>query len=152
MRRLVIVRHAKAEPNAETDFLRPLSRRGHQQARECAKWIRKLPFEIDVALVSSALRTAQTWEELNLGCPVNLLDDAYNASAETLVHLIREFAGTSQTVLIVGHNPGISDLAFANGYPTELSTCASVLIELTTDWNQFGLIEGSPAATFNPDH
>ncbi len=152
MRRLIVMRHAKADPHAETDFLRPLSRRGHQQAQECAKWIRKLPFEIDVALVSSALRTAQTWEELNLECSVNLLDDAYNASAETLVHLIREFAGDSQTLLVVGHNPGISDLAFANGYPTELSTCASVVIECSADWNQFGLIEGLPAQTFNPDH
>jgi len=144
------MRHAKAQPDAETDFLRPLSKRGHEQAAQCAQWIESLPFVVDAALVSAALRTTQTWEGLQIECAVKFTQDAYTDHVETLVHLVREFGAEAESLLLVGHNPGISDLAFANGYAQELSPCTAVVVEITTDWSQFGLIEGTPAQVFIP--
>lgn len=150
MSRVIILRHAKAEKLAETDFARPLSQRGHQQTKECRNWISGLPFKIDQALVSSSLRTRETWEDLKLQCPVAFSDDAYNASAEQLVHLIRQFNDGTETILIVGHNPGVTDLAFAHGFHGELATCAAVVINLDGDLAHCGLIEGDPAQVFEP--
>lgn len=150
MNRVIILRHAKAEKMAETDFARKLTDRGHEQARECAQWIKELPFTIDHAIVSSSARTRETWDDLKLKCPVTFSDDAYNASAEQLVHLVRHTDDNSQTVLVIAHNPGVSDLAFANGFGGELATCAAVVIEVDQTLAQFGLVDGLPAQVFEP--
>lgn len=151
MKRIIILRHAKAEKLAQTDFARPLSPRGHEQVLQCATWLDTLAFEIDSAIVSSSMRTTQTWQDLQLSCQLQVTDDAYNASAEQWVHLIRECGHEVNTLLIVGHNPGLSDLAFANGYAGELSTCAAVVIELKESWQQFGLQDGNVIQTFAPE-
>ena len=150
MYRVIILRHAKAEQFAETDHARPLSNRGHQQAKECSEWLKTLPFTIDHALVSSSKRTTETWEDLKINSTVTISDDAYNASAEDLVHLIRHTNNGSLNLLVVAHNPGVSDLAFANGFAGELSTCSAVVIECEGELVQFGLIESKPAETFRP--
>jgi len=151
MKRIVILRHAKTEKLAETDKVRRLTERGRDQAKQCAEWIASLPFEIDSAIVSTATRTTQTWEELKLACPVQFSDDAYNASAEQWVHLIRECAPEVENLLIIGHNPGLSDLAFAHGFASELSTGSAVVIELAQTWQQFGLHDGQPEQSFVPE-
>lgn len=151
MKRIVILRHAKAEKLAQTDHERPLSERGHEQAQQCAKWLGSLAFAIDGAIVSSSERTTQTWQDLHLHCPVLTTDDAYNASAEQWVHLIRECEPGVENLLIIGHNPGVSDLAFAHGFARELSTCAAVVIELEQTWQQFGLLDGQPKQSFEPE-
>ena len=151
MNRIVIMRHAKAEKLAQTDHERQLSDRGHEQAQQCANWISTLPFAIDSAIVSSSMRTTQTWQDLQLRCPVQITNDAYNASAEQWVHLIRECAPAVENLLIVGHNPGVSDLAFAHGFASELSTGAAVVIELAQSWEQFGLHDGQPKQSFVPE-
>ena len=151
MKRIVILRHAKTEKLAESDKVRRLTERGRNQAKQCAEWIESLPFEIDSAIVSTATRTTQTWEELGLACPIRFSDDAYNASAEQWVHLIRECAPEVENLLIIGHNPGVSDLAFAHGFASELSTGAAVVIELAQTWQQFGLHDGQPQQSFAPE-
>ncbi len=151
MKRIVILRHAKTEKLAETDKVRRLTERGHEQAKQCAKWIASLPFEIDSAIVSTATRTTQTWEELGLSCPVKFSDDAFNASAEDWVHLIRGCTEDVETLLFVGHSPGVTDLAFAHGFTGELSPCDAVVIELDEPWQQFGLHGGRVAQTFEPE-
>jgi len=151
MKRMVILRHAKTEKLAESDKVRRLTERGHDQAKQCAEWIASLPFEIDFAIVSTATRTTQTWEGLHLLCSVKTTDDAYNASAEQWVHLIRECGPEVENLLIIGHNPGVSDLAFAHGFASELSTGAAVVIELAQTWQQFGLHDGQPQQSFVPE-
>lgn len=151
MKRIVILRHAKTEKLAETDKVRRLTERGHEQAKQCAKWIANLPFEVNLAVVSTATRTTQTWEELDLKCPVEFSDDAYNASAEDWVHLIRGVDEDIQTLLFVGHSPGVSDLAYAHGFTGELSPCNAVVLELDGSWQQFGLHGGRVAQTFVPE-
>jgi len=151
MKRIIILRHAKAEKLAQTDHERPLSDRGHEQAQQCARWVSALPFAIDSAIVSASMRTTQTWQDLQLRCPVKITEEAYNASAEQWVHLIRECELEVDTLLIVGHNPGVSDLAFAYGYAGELSTCAAVVIELAQAWPEFGLHDGKSVQVFVPE-
>ena len=150
MKRLVIMRHAKAEQFAETDFARPLSERGHEQTRQCKKWLSKLNFEIDFALVSSAKRTKQTWEDLGLSCDSELTDRGYNASAEQWVNLIRHSGLSCENLLVVGHNPGLTDLAFALGSDLELGTCGAVVVELDADWPEFGLVSATVSDAFSP--
>ena len=150
MKRLVFLRHAKAEQIAETDFARPLSERGHDQTSQCRKWLGKLSFEIDWAIVSSAKRTAQTWADLELACPVDLSDRGYNASAEQWVNLIAHSGLDCQNLLIIGHNPGLSDLAFALGAESELGTCGAAVFELDGDWANFGLTPARMIEQFSP--
>ena len=150
MSRVIILRHAKAEKLAETDHARPLSKRGLEQVRACRQWLLDLPFQVDFAIVSSSVRTMQTWQGLELSNPVLITDEAYNASAEQLVHLIRHSDHVHETVLLIAHNPGVSDLAFANGFHGELATCGAVVIEIDGTLSQFGLVDGAPAQVFTP--
>ena len=150
MNRIVILRHAKAEKLAQTDHARGLSSRGHKQTHEFKKWLADKTFQIDFAIVSTAKRTQETWQDLHLDCPVIHASDAYNASAEQWVHLISHTDVLGQTLLIVGHNPGLSDLAYALGAAGELSTCGAVVIEVDVSWANFGLVSGEVVQSFTP--
>ena len=63
-RRLIVMRHAKAEPFAPSDHARPLTYRGIASARDVGDHLRDGGLAPDYAIVSSALRTRQTWEAL----------------------------------------------------------------------------------------
>ena len=67
-RRLVILRHAKAEPFAQTDLARQLTARGRASAHDVGRHLQEAGFVPDVALVSTAVRTRETWAEVAEGC------------------------------------------------------------------------------------
>lgn len=116
MNRLILLRHAKAETDAASgdDFDRPLAPRGRREAKAMGAQLAALGFAIDVALVSPALRTRETWEiaaESLPGAEVRFEKTLYNAEARTIAKLA-ETAGESRgTVLVVAHNPGLQELA-----------------------------------------
>lgn len=116
MRRLLLLRHAKAErPEPDTrDRDRKLTARGRSDAPIIGAYMARHRLIPDLALVSPAVRADETWE-LVAGAfskvPRAVRDPRiYNASAGSLAALIGETAGTP-TLLIVGHNPGLHDLA-----------------------------------------
>jgi phosphohistidine phosphatase len=114
-RRLVVMRHAKAEQSGPTDFERPLAARGHRDAAEAGAWLAAQGFTPDHALVSAALRTEETWGALASGAGWSLepeLDRGlYTAGPETALDIIRLTSDDVDSLVVVGHNPTMAYLA-----------------------------------------
>ena len=125
-----LLRHAKAVDYTPTDHERSLSGKGLRQSDACGLWMASQGVSIDLAIVSDAQRTLETWQGLKLECPVNVTSEAYQASAPALERLIQQ-SGDAQSVLLIAHNPGISDLARQAGYEHDLKTCQ--LVHLNVD-------------------
>ena len=115
MTRVVLLRHATAVPHAPTDWQRPLAQRGVVEAQQAGQWLRHEGIFPDAVIVSSALRTMQTFDALGFPEHPEPRDEAYNASGAQLADLVRLVAPRASTVVVVAHNPGISDLARALG-------------------------------------
>lgn len=117
MKYLSIWRHAKAErpEGYASDFDRPLTERGHKDAGlMCALLLRMQP-GIDLILSSPSARTAQTTQHLlemaEIKTDPQWHASIYLASAETLIELVRALPDSAQHVVLVGHNPGMEELA-----------------------------------------
>ncbi len=151
------MRHAKSswdDPKLP-DHARPLNPRGRAAAVAMRDVMRDLGLEPDLILVSSARRTLQTlaalepWEETPL---VEAMDGLYLATGAALLTALNGVAETARSVLLIGHNPGLHDLALAlagpldaangemrnlgEGYPT------GALAEFTIPGPWHGLTEG----------
>jgi phosphohistidine phosphatase len=118
MRQLLLLRHAKSswdDPRL-SDHARPLNARGRRSAQAMAAAMRDLGLGPDIVLVSSARRTLQTLEALAPldGAPlVEPMDDLYLAPWTRLLDVLRQAPETARSVLLIGHNPGLHDLALA---------------------------------------
>lgn len=114
-RRLVLVRHAKAEGFAPRDIDRVLADRGRRDAAALGGWLREQGIAPDVAYVSSATRTQETWQILAeaAGWSVDprIEGGLYGADEEGVIDLVRDAPAEAATVLVVGHNPTIGMLA-----------------------------------------
>ena len=116
MRQLLLLRHAKSSwENRELgDHARPLAPRGRAAAMALREAMETLGLLPDLVLVSSALRTRQTaealepWPETPL---IEPMDTLYLATAPVLLGILRGVAETVRSVLVVGHNPGLHELA-----------------------------------------
>jgi phosphohistidine phosphatase len=123
MRRLMLLRHAKTENDAPTgrDQDRRLDNRGRHDAAEIGGWIGRHPPFPDLVLVSHAVRAHQTWEiaweAMKESAPepqVELVPDLYGADVSQLLETIRDASlADPQRLIIVGHNPGMHELALA---------------------------------------
>jgi phosphohistidine phosphatase len=123
MRRLMLLRHAKTENNAPSghDQDRRLDDRGRLDAAEIGGWIGRHPPFPSLVLVSHAVRAQQTWEiaweamkELVPAPQVEQMAELYGADVSQLLQTIRN-ASTSdpKQLMLVGHNPGMHELAVA---------------------------------------
>ncbi len=116
MRRLLLLRHAKTERGSpgERDRDRKLTERGRLDAPIIGAYLARHGLVPDLVVMSPATRTLETWElaAAALGKAPRLMKDEriYNAATDTLIELIRETVDVS-TLLVVGHNPGLHDLA-----------------------------------------
>ncbi len=116
MRQLLLLRHAKSswDDPTQSDHARPLNLRGRSNAAMMRSAMRELGLVPDVVLVSSARRTLQTlealapWDETPIIEPMNGL---YLASAGQILQLIQGISETVRSLLVVGHNPGLHNLA-----------------------------------------
>ena len=123
MRRLMLLRHAKTENNAPSgrDQDRRLDDRGRKDAAEIGGFIADHPPFPDCVLVSPAVRAHQTWElawaamkDLVPPPRVELAPDLYGADPAQLLQSIREVSAVDpQRLMVVGHNPGMHELALA---------------------------------------
>jgi phosphohistidine phosphatase len=117
MKVLSIVRHAKAErPDTyPSDYVRPLTVRGYKDAARLGTFMAGLEPKVDCILCSPAARAAQTADslaaELGFTNSVAWHGSIYLASAETLLELLRRAPEEAQHVVLVGHNPGLEELA-----------------------------------------
>lgn len=115
MRRLILMRHAKAERGSPTgeDFDRPLSPRGEEDAALMGQVLARAGLSPDFGLVSSAERTRQTWAlaaQSFPGAKARLTRALYHADPDALLEEIGA-EGEAETLMVVGHNPGIHALA-----------------------------------------
>lgn len=136
MSRVYILRHAQAESGIR-DHSRVLTQYGKLQAQMMGQWLKLNLHDLDLAIVSSARRTTQTFEGLELGIDLITEDLAYNADSNVLEQLIRKHGKGHQDVMIIGHNPGVSDLAARAGYPQALSPCSCVILEFDHNLEDF---------------
>jgi phosphohistidine phosphatase len=123
MRRLMLLRHAKTETDAPSgkDQDRRLDDRGRNDAAEIGGWMARHPPFPDSVLVSPAVRADQTWEiawqAMKARVPepeVELVPDLYGADPAQLLLTIREASTADpKTLMLVGHNPGMHELALA---------------------------------------
>lgn len=116
MRRLMLLRHAKAVPQGTmADEERPLADRGRRDMPAIAEFAASRGLRPDLALVSPSQRTRETWELLLPAYPSppphRFEPRLYAAGAERILYLVRETADSVRTLLLVGHNPGFEDLA-----------------------------------------
>jgi phosphohistidine phosphatase len=118
MRRLFLVRHAKAEPSVgHDDYARKLTERGRADARRVAKALAARHFLPDVLIHSGAARAKETAEVFVAAWrgKVELQEQAwlYDASVTTLIDHTRELGHEHKRVGLVGHNPGLGELGTA---------------------------------------
>jgi phosphohistidine phosphatase len=114
-RRLVLMRHAKAESVAPSDHERALAPSGRDAAAEAGRWLAAVGIAPDAALVSDALRTFQTWEQVADGagweCHVDHSAALYAAGADSAFDLLRDTDESVATLVVIGHNPTMAYLA-----------------------------------------
>jgi phosphohistidine phosphatase len=116
MKSLHLLRHAKSswDDPVERDFDRPLNGRGHRAARRMGEWLKESGLAFDLVMASPALRIRQTIEGVEAGLGARLQPHfdkrIYMASAASLFDVVRETPDSVQTLLLVGHNPGLEDL------------------------------------------
>jgi phosphohistidine phosphatase len=151
-RRLLVVRHAKsAWPAGVPDRLRPLGPRGLRDAPRMGQRIRELVGAVDVVVVSPTQRTQETWALINeeLGHTGPVLTDArvYDAWGAHMLDLVRELPQDAGTVMILGHEPGVSELVLnlagsarddlRDRVATKFPTCAVALLRAELAWADF---------------
>lgn len=119
MKTLILLRHAKSgwdDPVAR-DFDRPLNPKGERAAATMGRHLRDLGLRFDHIVASPAIRVVQTLEHFatGYGRASEATSDRriYLASCATLLDLIRELDDAFAQVLLVGHNPGMEELALA---------------------------------------
>ena len=156
MKRLLVVRHAKAakaEGRGE-DFDRPLAPRGEHDAAEMGRRLARNKAHPGAILTSPAERALATakliareldfpWDE------IRTVKSAYLADASKLLNLVRGIDERVESALLVGHNPGISELARAltRNFAQDLPTGAVVSVDLPADtWA--GVRRGSGSLRF----
>ncbi|MCU0282654.1 MAG: histidine phosphatase family protein [Candidatus Nanopelagicales bacterium] len=114
-RQLVVVRHAKsAYPSGVPDVGRPLAERGIADAPRVGARLHALVGAVDVAVVSPAQRTRETWallaEQLDPVPDVRIDERIYRDWGAGLLEVVRDLPGSAATALVLGHEPGVSEL------------------------------------------
>ncbi len=110
MRRLILVRHAKAESRASDgeDIDRALTARGRRDAALVAGVLARAGLTPDLALVSPALRARETWQRAQAAFPgveTQVRDGLYNAALEEVAEELGVGTQDAASVIVVGHNP-----------------------------------------------
>ena len=150
MKQLFLLRHAKSswEDPELADHDRPLAPRGRRAAKLIAEHLRRQGIVPELVLCSSAARTRETLEPivpaLGEDVPVKIEDELYAASEQVLLERVRAVEDGIESLLLIGHNPGVQQLALllagggekvaalAHKYPTG----ALATLELSGGWRE----------------
>jgi phosphohistidine phosphatase len=110
---LYLLRHAKSSwtDHGLSDHDRPLAPRGRKAAALIGEYLRHEEITIDLVLCSSARRARETLELVGAEGRIEVEPELYAASAEELLDRLRQLPEDIESVLLVGHNPSIQDLA-----------------------------------------
>jgi phosphohistidine phosphatase len=144
MKTLLLLRHAKSswsDPNL-SDHDRPLKERGIKAARRMGELARQYGLQPQIVLSSDAVRTRETVREFldasHLRPNVEYLGSLYHCTTDEFVQALQQVDPTIQTVMIVGHNPGMESwLQELTGVTDLMPTAALAQIEIdATAWSQ----------------
>ncbi len=116
--KLILMRHAKSSWDypLQSDHDRVLNERGRESAVAIGKWLRTLDHEPDETLSASAARTRETFDLVGFDCEAKFTRSLYLAGAHIMLKELQN--ATGQTVLMLGHNPGIAEFAERPGAPS----------------------------------
>ncbi len=153
---LLVMRHAKSDwGDANTpDHSRPLNARGRAAAEKMARWLAQQGTIPERILCSSSYRTCETKERMldvwarvhpEVMVEVEIMKDLYHADPETLLRAIRTEADEARCVMVLAHNPGVSQFAgrlagFTEHFPT--ATIARFRLPQEVAWYQLGWKSG----------
>ena len=125
MKRLYVLRHAKSSWDDPTlrDRDRPLAPRGRKAAKRIARWAAKHGVRPELVVCSNAVRAQETLRRVlpGLGEPAVWIEvTLYAAGVETLLQRVRALPKEVDSVMIVGHNPGLMELLLLLAAPGPL--------------------------------
>ena len=148
-RSLVLLRHAKsAYPTGVPDHDRPLAERGVREAALAGDWLRANLPAIDAVLCSTATRARETLARSGIDAPVRYAEQLYGATPGTVIEQINRVPDDINTLLVVGHEPTISEVAIvlagADGtdtvalerISTKFPTSAIAVLRVVGRWEQ----------------
>ena len=155
---LILMRHSKSswDNSYKDDFDRPLNSRGRENAQMVAKHIHSWGFKPELTLCSSALRCKQTLELIIPYFPkkmhIRYLDELYLAPEKAILEIIKSIKLSIDQMLVIGHNPGLSDLSQSLIYSSnkkndyfetqQFPTSAASIFEMSiNNWVNFNLSE-----------
>ncbi|MGI9289884.1 MAG: SixA phosphatase family protein [Gammaproteobacteria bacterium] len=159
-RRLILLRHAKSSwdnPNLR-DFDRPLNKRGQRDAPSMGVLLKNNDIRPDV-IISSDAKRAQTTARLvaaEIGYPdddIRLNNALYLSSPNTMLDVLASEAANDKNVMLVAHNPGMTDLAnyLSDARIDNLPTCGVFMVTQDNDnWQQMANREGKFEAFYCP--
>ena len=139
--RLYLLRHAKSSWDHPelADHDRPLAKRGRRATKALARYLREHDIAPELVLCSTARRARETLEGIELAAPdVRHESELYGASARELMERLREVPDEVGSVMVIGHNPGIEDLAVAllgHAPAAKYPTGALAALELPGTWD-----------------
>jgi phosphohistidine phosphatase len=154
MHQLLLLRHAKSswdDPKL-ADHDRPLNSRGRHAAQAMGRAMRELGLNPDVVLVSTAKRTLQTlqaiepWDETPL---TEIVDTLYLAEPAKLLAALHGVAETARSVLLLGHNPGLHELAIRLVGPLAMTQSNEMTRRLAAKYPTGALAEFSIAGPWS---
>jgi phosphohistidine phosphatase len=144
MKTLILMRHAKSSwaEAGISDHDRPLNDRGKMDAPRAGEFLIERQAKPDLVLSSTAKRARKTarrvCESAGLDCEPQLADELYLAVPDEIVARLQELPDSVECVLLVGHNPGLSDLlAEWTGTQQDLPTAGTALLSLpVASWSE----------------
>ena len=152
MKTLVLVRHAKSswDDAGLRDFERPLSERGLHDAPLMASYLKDLDIIPDSIISSPAARaytTAEIMAQTLHGSThaLKTIDDIYEAHTQALLGLINNVSDHQHILMLVGHNPSITNLAntLTHQFIENIPTCGVLTIDFDVDgWQQINARAG----------
>lgn len=161
MHMLHLMRHAKSRWKDDVDdHERGLNRRGREAARRLGETLPAALGPLDLVLASSAVRTRETLDLVLAGFPARprclVEGELYLASAERLLERLRRLPEEAGNVLVIGHNPGLRELALGLADPAapasaplvggKFPTAARVSFRLDGAWSELGRVALAPFA------
>lgn len=159
MKTLIILRHSKTEKiNPAGDEARQLTKSGRRWATEAGQQIRAATGMPDLLVTSNAIRALQTGDlaaaAMQFEGEQRVVPEVYGATEQELVQVIRAFPDEFDKIVLVGHNPGLEELAnsFRGGKTAEaLATAGWLVVELKIDhWSEANSGAGTITASGKP--
>ena len=159
-KRIIFVRHAKSswDDFRLSDKQRPLNKRGMRDAPRMATYLKGILGNVDIIIASSAVRTRATAlfmanELLSNPEAIVFSDELYACEVEDYLEKIHQLPEDCRSVLFVGHNPTITEIAYCmqGQLIQHVPTCGVIIADCTLNkWEEFDFDSAKVESIVNP--